>query len=231
MFAKWRSLFPGIGFGFGYKVTQRIYKFGGQPIVNDLIKHRFGDEFKQRFGSFGPAIISGLAGAVMGVGEIVLLPLDVLKIKAQTNPEALAGRGLIRLVREEGIASFYRGAGWTAARNAPGSFALFGAAASTKHVRFSLQWFFHKIFYLIALKFLFPNKHFVSSHDDTLPVHVRLVAHCGCYFPARHGLQRGRLVDIAGGFIAAGRHQDSNSVSLFQLERNGFDYRPQSDSR
>ena len=60
---------------------------------------------------------------MIGIGEIVLLPLDVLKIKRQTNPEAFRGRGLLRIVADEGF-GLYRGAGWTAARNAPGSFAV-----------------------------------------------------------------------------------------------------------
>lgn len=29
---RWGSLFPGIGFGGAYKVLQRTYKFGGQPV-------------------------------------------------------------------------------------------------------------------------------------------------------------------------------------------------------
>lgn len=41
-----------------------------------------------------------------GVGEIVLLPLDVLKIKAQTNPESLKGRGVISIFAEEGMALY-----------------------------------------------------------------------------------------------------------------------------
>ena len=63
------------------------------------------------------------AGSIIGIGEIVLLPLDVLKIKRQTNPEAFRGRGVFRIVADEGM-GLYRGAGWTAARNAPGSFAV-----------------------------------------------------------------------------------------------------------
>jgi hypothetical protein len=61
--------------------------------------------------------------SLIGIGEIVLLPLDVLKIKRQTNPEAFRGRGVVRIVRDEGF-GLYRGWGWTAARNAPGSFAV-----------------------------------------------------------------------------------------------------------
>ena len=63
------------------------------------------------------------AGSIIGIGEIVLLPLDVLKIKRQTNPEAFRGRGLFRIIADEGF-GLYRGWGWTAARNAPGSFAV-----------------------------------------------------------------------------------------------------------
>lgn len=61
--------------------------------------------------------------SLVGIGEIVLLPLDVLKIKRQTNPEAFRGRGIFKIVADEGL-GLYRGWGWTAARNAPGSFAV-----------------------------------------------------------------------------------------------------------
>jgi hypothetical protein len=69
--------------------------------------------------------------SLTGIGEVLLLPLDVLKIKRQVNPEAFRGRGFLRIFREEGT-GLYRGWGWTMARNAPGSFALFGASAFTK---------------------------------------------------------------------------------------------------
>lgn len=65
-----------------------------------------------------PAFLS-----LIGIGEVVLLPLDVLKIKRQTNPEAFRGRGVLKIIGDEGL-GLYRGWGWTAARNAPGSFAV-----------------------------------------------------------------------------------------------------------
>ncbi|KAJ2865806.1 high copy suppressor of abf2, partial [Coemansia erecta] len=68
---------------------------------------------------------------------VALLPLDVLKIKRQTNPEAFKGRGLFKIVADEGMA-LYRGAGWTVVRNAPGSFALFGGSAAVKEYAFGL---------------------------------------------------------------------------------------------
>lgn len=61
--------------------------------------------------------------SLTGIGEVVLLPLDALKIKRQVNPEAFRGRGVLRIFAEEGT-TLYRGWGWTIARNAPGSFAV-----------------------------------------------------------------------------------------------------------
>ena len=78
------------------------------------------------------------AGSLIGIGEIILLPLDVLKIKRQTNPEAFRSRGFFRIVADEGM-GLYRGAGWTAARNAPGSFALFGGSAAAKQWWYKLE--------------------------------------------------------------------------------------------
>src|ERR1700737_3777930 len=59
--------------------------------------------------------------SLIGIGEIFLLPLDVLKIKRQTNPEAFRGRGLFRIVKDEGFA-LYRGWEWPPAGRPPGVF-------------------------------------------------------------------------------------------------------------
>ncbi|WVN85652.1 uncharacterized protein L203_100801 [Cryptococcus depauperatus CBS 7841] len=128
---KFLSLFPGLGYAAGYKVAQRVYKFGGQPWFRDLLDKNAGGWFKGTFGAkWGGMLMHASAGSLTGIGEVVLLPLDVLKIKMQTNPDAIRGRGLAKLVTDEGIASLYRGWGWTMARNAPGSFALFDFVAS-----------------------------------------------------------------------------------------------------
>lgn len=119
-FKKWGSLFPGLGYGAGYKILQRTYKFGGQPFVKDWITKNYHNNFENAFGKrHGKTIMYATAGSIMGVGEIVLLPLDVLKIKAQTAPETLKGRGVFQIVRDEGL-NLYKGGVWTAARNAPG---------------------------------------------------------------------------------------------------------------
>lgn len=131
------SLFPGLGYATGYKVLQRAYKFGGQPFVNEALNGYSGKWFKSTFGDkTGKSLMSATSGALVGIGEVILLPLDNLKIKAQTNPQALKaaaggakGLGGAMAVISSGGMGLYAGAGWTAARNAPGSFALFGGAA------------------------------------------------------------------------------------------------------
>lgn len=136
---KFTSLFPGLGYAAGYKVLQRIYKYGGQPFVRDYLTQHHGQDFDKAFGKgTGKAILNATAGSLIGIGEIILLPLDVLKIKRQTNPEAFRSRGFLRIVADEGF-GLYRGAGWTAARNAPGSFALFGGSAWAKEKLFKLE--------------------------------------------------------------------------------------------
>ncbi|CDR88786.1 probable GGC1-Protein of the mitochondrial carrier family (MCF) [Sporisorium scitamineum] len=136
---KFLSLFPGLGYAAGYKVLQRIYKFGGQPYFNDYLNANHKRQFESIFGErTGKAVMSATAGSLTGIGEIVLLPLDVLKIKRQTNPEAFRSRGFLRILADENV-NLYRGWGWTAARNAPGSFALFGGSAFTKEYIFGLK--------------------------------------------------------------------------------------------
>ncbi|KAK5141633.1 hypothetical protein LTR04_002528 [Oleoguttula sp. CCFEE 6159] len=133
------SLFPGLGYAAAYKVLQRVYKYGGQPFVRDYLAKNYGDGFDRTFGKGnGKAIMHATAGSLIGIGEIVILPLDVLKIKRQTNPEAFRGRGVFRIVADEGF-GLYRGWGWTAARNAPGSFALFGGSAAAKQYYYHLS--------------------------------------------------------------------------------------------
>ncbi|KAG0307905.1 hypothetical protein BGZ98_009471 [Dissophora globulifera] len=143
---KYASLFPGLGFAAGYKIMQRVYKFGGQPFVNEFLIRYYKTKYDAVFGEkTGKTMMHATAGSFVGIGEIALLPLDLLKIKRQTNPEAFRGRGVFKIVTDEGFQGLYRtsfhvrGALWTAARNAPGSFALFGGSAVVKEWIFRLE--------------------------------------------------------------------------------------------
>jgi len=129
---KFRSLFPGLSFGAAYKVTQRGFVWGGQPFVKEFIQNRCKLHEKT-----GKSFCDGLAGSLMGVAEVALLPLNALKTKAQTNPE-YRSQGLGHVFREQGMVKLYSGWQWTIARNVPGSFALFGANAFVKEHIFGL---------------------------------------------------------------------------------------------
>ncbi|VUG16376.1 GGC1 [Brettanomyces bruxellensis] len=134
------SLYPGLGYAACYKILQRVYKYGGQPFVKEYLTRNYRDDFESLFGPHtGKAMISATAGSIIGMGEVVLLPLDVMKIKSQTNPEAFKGRGFFTIMKEEGIRNLYKGWGWTMARNLPGSFALFGGNTFAKEYIFHLK--------------------------------------------------------------------------------------------
>ncbi|CUG88891.1 mitochondrial carrier protein, putative [Bodo saltans] len=137
--AKVAYLYPGSLYAMTYKVLQRVYKFAGQPIVRDAINENYGDNFKAAFGKKSKMMSESVAGSLIGIGEVILLPLDRLKVLSQTNPEALQNRGLLGIIRSEGIAGLYAGTVVTMTRNAPGSFCLFGGTAFTKDIIFGLE--------------------------------------------------------------------------------------------
>ena len=60
---KFTSLFPGLGYAAGYKILQRIYKYGGQPFARDYLALNHGDQFDRAFGKGnGKAIMHATAG-------------------------------------------------------------------------------------------------------------------------------------------------------------------------
>jgi len=127
--AKFRSLFPGLSFGAAYKISQRSFVWGCQPLVKDVLRSRT----NLKSGVF----CDGLAGSIMGMCEVALLPLNALKTKAQTNPE-YRSQGVMHHCRQQGLMRLYAGWQWTIARNVPGSFALLGANAFVKDHVFGL---------------------------------------------------------------------------------------------
>lgn len=136
---KFRSLFPGIKFGASYKLCQRTAAYGTQPFVFDYVHKHYNDEFARVAGSKRAKNLAfATAAAITGTMEIVFLPLDTLKIIAQTNPASLQGRTFLQIVQQEKF-RLYRAAGWTALRNFPGSFCLFGGSALVKEKVFHLE--------------------------------------------------------------------------------------------
>ena len=133
------TLYPGLQFATSYKLSQRIYKYSGQHYVKNYLLNNHKAGFNNLFGEkYGNSMISAVSGSMIGVGEIALLPLDILKIKSQTNPEALKGRGMMKIIKDEGM-NLYSGSLWTATRNAIGSFTLFGTSTLLKSQLFNLD--------------------------------------------------------------------------------------------
>jgi len=148
------TLYQGLDYAVAYKVAQRIYKFGGQPLIYYLISQRTASvqtniltelstnsaERKAQLNSIRRCKIrnEALAGAAVGIGEVILSPLDLLKIKAQTNQAAMQGQTIWSLIKTENV-RLYRGATWALMRNIPGSMALFGTSSATKYFGFNLD--------------------------------------------------------------------------------------------
>ena len=72
------KLYAGISAGFLYKVSQRTYKYGGQSYLNDSLQKNF---------NASKLVSQSLSGCMIGMGEVFLLPLDILKIRTQLFPE------------------------------------------------------------------------------------------------------------------------------------------------
>jgi hypothetical protein len=110
------SFYPGLQYAIPYKIPQRILKFGGQPYVEAYLK----DNYFSPADRFWP---KALAGACMGTAELVLTPLDILKIRNQTGTHSTS--------------SLTSGMGTTFVRNGLGSFALFGTPEIVHSILFN----------------------------------------------------------------------------------------------
>lgn len=62
------SLFPGLGYAAGYKITQRVYKYGGQPWFSDILGRNYRDSFTNTFGERkGKMMMQATAGRYASV--------------------------------------------------------------------------------------------------------------------------------------------------------------------
>ncbi|KAJ3400629.1 hypothetical protein CcCBS67573_g07601 [Chytriomyces confervae] len=155
------SLYKAFGYAVGYKMLQRSLQFGSHPIISDYLKTNYLPSFKENFGErMAKTMISGVSGIIIGTFEVILLPLDALKVKRQTgvqfmsnpayrNPSFVSStaKSPLPILQQNATLStsasvrpspplllfnLYRGATWTAARNSIGLFALFGTSTFVK---------------------------------------------------------------------------------------------------
>lgn len=122
-------LYSGITAGFMYKVSQRTYKYGGQAYLNETFRNKYG---------LSKLMSQSLSGCMIGMGEVFLLPLDILKIRKQLFPEKYASRSMFDILRSEG-SSMYNGTCVTMLRNGLGSTALFGANQFTRQYLLGIE--------------------------------------------------------------------------------------------
>ena len=105
-------LYNGIGFSYMHRFSQRMYTYGGQPILKDKIKNNFNmDKKSERIKC------ETIAGIIIGAGESIFMPFDILKIKKQTNPESFNNRSILQIFKKEGLNNYYKGFNITTARN------------------------------------------------------------------------------------------------------------------
>lgn len=110
------NLYRGISFAGLYRIPQRIYKFGFQPVVFKWVNNKFGENKTQN---------SFISGSIVGAVETVLVPLDIIKIRAQTNN---LNEGLYSLIKNN-PKSLFRGINYSFIRGSISSSCLFGVKA------------------------------------------------------------------------------------------------------
>jgi len=121
-----RDLYSGLGVGIVYKIAQRGYKIGGQKVVEHELNKHGGHIYNDWFGERNARLmLAGTSGMLVGIGEApLLLPLDAIKVRYQTNKNSVAGKGFFTILLEQRT-KLYQGLGWTMLRNAVGSCTLF----------------------------------------------------------------------------------------------------------
>jgi len=89
-----------------------MYSYGGQPILRQYIEKKYMPNTKNQ-----RITCETISGSIIGIGEIFFMPLDVLKIKKQTNINTFNKRSLYQLIKEENFHNYYKGSPITALRN------------------------------------------------------------------------------------------------------------------
>jgi hypothetical protein len=107
-----KSLYNGITFSLMHRITQRMYSYGGQPILRQYIEKEYIPNTKK-----DRIICETISGSIIGIGEIFFMPFDVLKIKKQTNINTFNNRSLYQIIKQENYYNYYKGAPITALRN------------------------------------------------------------------------------------------------------------------
>lgn len=107
-----KGLYNGLGFSLVHRFTQRMYGYGGQPILREYVEKNFDNKTRK-----DRIFLEWACGASVGLGETVFMPFDLLKVKKQTNSETFGNRSIFKIMKEERINDYFKGATITLARN------------------------------------------------------------------------------------------------------------------
>lgn len=107
-----KGLYSGLGFSLIHRFTQRMYGYGGQPILREMIEKKISVKTRaERIAS------EWSCGAFIGLGETIFMPFDLLKVKKQTNSETFGNRSMMTILKEERFNNYFKGVNITACRN------------------------------------------------------------------------------------------------------------------
>lgn len=139
------SLWTGLSASILRQSTYSTARFGLYTILSQKLKERNGGHPLSSWTTIGAAAITGgFAGVIGNPAEVILVRMcaDGAKPRADRNNYPDAVRGLVRIAREEGLATFGRGLGATVVRSVlmnVGQIAPYTAAKSLLLARTRLQ--------------------------------------------------------------------------------------------
>ena len=81
---RYTSLYRGVISASFYKICQRVIRFSGQPIAAEYAHRKYDRQAKKLVGEkWSKPMIHACTGALIGVSEVSIVPLDILKIKGK----------------------------------------------------------------------------------------------------------------------------------------------------
>jgi hypothetical protein len=119
--------YRGVPWYLGYKLVNRGLKYGAQPLFMEAMMGTsiFASFVREVGFDHAKIVTSTIAGMLTGVIEVVINPVDRIKLLCQKNYESISFNKAIQLAKEEGWRVQYSAAGETAIRNAIGTGTLF----------------------------------------------------------------------------------------------------------
>tara|TARA_Y100000389_G_scaffold202121_2_gene246593 strand:+ start:2742 stop:3602 length:861 start_codon:yes stop_codon:yes gene_type:complete len=137
IYSQYSSLYNGFYFSLAHRFSQRMYGYGGQPILKGYIYNYYKPQNKNQ-----RIWCDYISGIIIGIGEVSFMPMELLKIKKQTNNETFGNRSIIKILKEEELKNYFKGASITAIRNiiAMGNFFMVSSSIREYYYNKQNQW-------------------------------------------------------------------------------------------